>query len=533
MSKYTLSVTNKKLYEFYNKNSHLNFEAVNLVFHDILVKLTENMSETMSSTINSEILSNIQKQDVVINELKGNLNIAIENINKIKQETAIFSELKNDILNINNNVSLKFVDFKNEYISGVKSLLIEYNDRNSIVDIIQKSNETFIDKTKLLLNENISSLFENNNKSTLNNTKLLLVENNDKYISQIDNTINTFQRSISDELNKLTNNNDDNAIKDFISTFDSKCSNMFQTAQQPVYNILQASEDRIQNNIQAIKDNTLSSQSKHENTMDELSAYLRKFNNSSYKGAIGECELESVLNKMYPSAEIINSSGVKSSGDFMMKRENKPNIMLENKLYDRNVNPDEIQKFIRDVEEIKTHGIFLSQNSGISRKKNFQIDIHKGLIMIYIHNVQYSPEKIQIAIDIIENLADRIDELNSEEEHENVISKSLLDEINQEYLSFNKQKDEIILMSKDYQKKLIGQLENLKMNALNKYLSTKYSNNEKRGFTCEYCNVFSASTKKSLSAHVRACKKNHDIKVDTPTLCVELNNKSSDGEVHL
>ena len=535
MSKHTLSVTNKKLYEFYNKNSHLNFEAVNLVFHDILVKLTENMSETMSSTINSEILSNIQKQDVVINELKGNLNIAIENINKIKQETAIFSELKNDILNINNNVSLKFVDFKNEYISGVKSLLIENNDRNSIIDSILKSNEIFIDKTKLLLNENISSMIENNNISMVDKTKILLIENQDKYLSQIDNTIKTFQSSISDELNKLTNNNDDNAIKDFISTFDTKCSTMFQSAQQPVYNILQASEDRIQNNIQAIKDNTLSSQSKHENTMDELSAYLRKFNNSSYKGAIGETELDSVLNKMYPSAEIINSSGTKASGDFIMKRDNKPNIMFENKVYyDRNVNPDEVQKFIRDVEEIKTHGIFLSQNSGISRKKNFQVDIHKGLIMIYIHNVQYSPEKIQIAIDIIENLAERIEEIDSEEEHENVISKSLLDEINQEYLSFNKQKDEIILMSKDYQKKLIGQLENLKMNALNKYLSTKYSNNEKRGFTCEYCNIFSASTKKSLSAHVRACKKQHDIKVDTPTLCVELNNSnSSDGEVSL
>jgi len=162
-----------------------------------------------------------------------------------------------------------------------------------------------------------------------------------------------------------------------------------------------------------------------------------------------------------------------------------------------------------------------------------QVDIHKGLIMVYIHNVQYSQEKIQIAIDIIENLADRIEEIDSEEEHENVISKSLLDEINQEYLSFNKQKDEIILMSKDYQKKLIGQLENLKMNALNKYLSTKYSSHEKTGFTCEYCNVFSAPTKKSLSAHVRACKKQHDITVDTPILCVELNTNSSDVEASL
>lgn len=76
--------------------------------------------------------------------------------------------------------------------------------------------------------------------------------------------------------------------------------------------------------------------------------------------------------------------------------------MFENKVYETNVKLEEIQKFIRDVEEIKTNAIFLSQNSGITRKKNFQVDIHKGLIMIYIHNVQYSPEKIQIAIDIIE-----------------------------------------------------------------------------------------------------------------------------------
>ena len=558
MSKYTLSITNKKLYEFYNKNQHLNFEAVNLVFHDILVKLTDNMSDTMSSTINGEILSNIQKQDVIINELKGNLNNMNENINQIKQETTNMSDIRGQLMSfsqhiselkndLNNNLSVKFIDFKNDYISGIKSVLLENqnNENTDIINIIQRNNDSFIDKTKLLLNEtitkdiaehnqHISSLIENNGNTLVDKTKLLLVDNQDKYLNQVDVTLNNFKLSISDEMKKLVDNSDDNTVKEFISSFDTKCSSMFQTLQQPVYSVLQASEDRIQTNIQVVREATLNSQIKNDSTMEDLSLYLKKFNNSSHKGAIGECELESVLNKMYPSAEIINSSGVKACGDFMIKRYNKPNIMLENKVYyDRNVNPDEVQKFIRDVEEVKTHAIFLSQNSGISRKKNFQVDIHKGLIMIYIHNVQYSPEKIQIAIDIIENLADRIEEINSEEEHENVISKSLLDEINQEYLSFNKQKDEIILMSKDYQKKLIGQLENLKMNALNKYLSTKYSNNEKTGFTCEYCNVFSASTKKSLSAHVRACKKNHDIKVDTPILQVELNTNSSDGEASL
>ena len=91
----------------------------------------------------------------------------------------------------------------------------------------------------------------------------------------------------------------------------------------------------------------------------------------------------------------------------------------------------------------------------------------------------------------------------------------MLDEINQEFIELNKQRDEIILNSKDFQRKLIGQLENLKFNALTKYLSTKYSNNSKTGYTCEYCSQFTASTKKSLSAHVRACKKQHEITVET------------------
>ena len=55
----------------------------------------------------------------------------------------------------------------------------------------------------------------------------------------------------------------------------------------------------------------------------------------------------------------------------------------------------------------------------------------------------------------------------------------------------------------------------LKKKALNKYLSNKYSSNEQTGYTCEYCNMYTTQTKKSLSAHVRACKKQHEITVDT------------------
>ena len=34
----------------------------------------------------------------------------------------------------------------------------------------------------------------------------------------------------------------------------------------------------------------------------------------------------------------------------------------------RNIPPQEIKKFIRDIEEQDSHGIFISQNSGITSK---------------------------------------------------------------------------------------------------------------------------------------------------------------------
>ena len=539
MSNYTLSISNEKLWKFYNENQHISFEAINLIFHEIISKLVENMSATMHSTINGEILSTVHKQEDQMNSLKEKLSSLTENVTQIRQECSHLSDLKSQLQTIHhnvselksditNNVSAKLVDFKNDYISSIKNIFNENqdNDKSEIMDRIEKNNSIFIDKTKLLLNETITKdinehnkhithLVENNNNSLIDKTKLLITENQDKYLNQVGLTLQHFQNTLSNEINNLLKNDDDNSIKNFISSFESKCSAMFQTVQQPVFSFLTASEERIQSNIQIIKDNTLSTQSKNASTMDELSTYLKKFNNSSYKGSQGETQLETVLTQMFPSGEVVNTSCTKASCDFLLRRSNKPNIMLENKVYHRNVDPLEVDKFIRDIQESKMNGVFLSQNSGISRKNNFQIDLHKGCILVYIHNTNYSREKIQMAIDIIDNLSERIQELDSEEEHENIISKALLDEINQEYIEFNKQRDEIILTSKDYQKRLISQLENLKMNALNKYLSNKYANVQKMGYTCAHCNIFQAQTKKSLSAHVRACKKQHEIAIDT------------------
>jgi hypothetical protein len=169
-----------------------------------------------------------------------------------------------------------------------------------------------------------------------------------------------------------------------------------------------------------------------EKINEELILFLNQYKISSKKGELSENMLESILIKLYPSSEIINTTGQISSGDFILKRNNnKVKILIENKNYDSNVPKREIDKFILDVETQNCSGIMISQHSGISFKKNFEIDINNGNILIYIHNMNYESDKIVIACDIIDNLSNKIKELNGTDEHVK-ISSNILQLINEQ-----------------------------------------------------------------------------------------------------
>ncbi len=174
----------------------------------------------------------------------------------------------------------------------------------------------------------------------------------------------------------------------------------------------------------------------------------------------------------------------------------------------------DIKKFIRDSEEQKNHGIFLSQHSGISSKQNYQIDIRGKNILIYVHHVDYNPEKIKIAIDIIDSLHEKVAEM-----HENsglldgfCISKEIMDDINSEYTDFVGRKIAMINMMKDFQKRMLGELDAIKFPCLSKCLSDKYGgviNDSNETIKCNICNNFEAKNNRALASHQRNCKKKH------------------------
>ena len=476
----SIVIKNKKILNFYANNPNINFEAVNLIFIDLFDNLLQDMNSTMNSTINSQILSNVEN-------LKSEVSSLSSSVSKLNED-------------ISNSVYIRFQESKREYIEDMKSIMSTSFSQSSekMNQLIQQNTSQLVDKTTFLLNE-------------------VVPQSNEKYYDKMIQSINTFHNSISEDTQKLLKSTDKSeSLNQFLSAFETKSNNLLQ----PVFSFINASEERINNNLNSIKED--SSKSK---IFDELSEFLGKYKNSSYKGQFGENQLETVLNKLFPTAEVINSTGMKACCDFRINRNELPVILIETKNYDRNVSLDEVKKFIRDIELQKCHGIFLSQHSGITSKQNFQIDIKGQNIMVYVHNVDYCPHTIKIATDIIDSLSGKLSEI--EETVDDIsISKEIIDDINKEYSQFIERKHSIIEIVKEFTKKMTNEVEDIKFPSLSKFLVSKCGNilnNENEVIICNICNQFQASNNKALSAHQRACKKkniqntsNINIKTEKP-----------------
>ena len=462
-------VKNKKILDFYSQNPGINFEAVNLIFVDLFERLLGDMNSAMNSTINSQILS-------TVGDLKGEFTSLSSSVSKLNSD-------------ITNAIYIKFQESKREYVDDITNIVSNNFSQNSdkMNSLLQQNTSQLIDKTSLLLNE-------------------VIPKSNDSHHKQIQDSIYTFQKSISEDTTKLLHSiNKEDSLSTFISNFETKSTNMLQ----PLFSFINASEERINKNVISLKDAT--NNSAQDKIMNELSEFLGKYKNSSYKGQFGENQLETVLNQLFPSDEVLNTTGIKASCDFRINRTNQSTILVETKNYDRNVTLDEVKKFIRDIEEQKCHGIFLSQHSGITSKQNFQIDIKGANILVYVHNVDYCPHTIKIAIDIIDSLSDRLAELE-EDVDEICIPKETLDDINKEYSRFIERKSSIIDILKDFQKKINAEVDEIKFPCLSKYLVSKCGsilNNENEIIICNICNKFEATNNRSLGAHQKGCRRKH------------------------
>ena len=463
---YEIVINNKDIWSFYNENPNINIEKANILLIRFMQSIFNNMSNDLNGNINSQLLAYMKDNKSTIDSLKTSLS------------------------GLTDNISLQLMTIKKDYIEDVKQIVTNTTLTSSekLSSIIDKNSSHLIDKTSLLLND-------------------IIPRSHDKNAKIFQDQFKELHSLISEDTKNLAKSmNSESSLTEFIKTFDTKYQSMMQNIQQPLYSFFSASEDRISKNIDALKDTSVQSLSHQNKVFEELGEFLGKYKGSSNKGKYGEQQLGSILNSLYPTAEVTNTTGTKASGDFIMKRVDKPNVLFENKEYDYNIPKDEIAKFIRDIDTQNMSGVFISQYSGIAFKQNFQIDINKGNVLVYIQGCEYNQDKIRIAVDIIDNLYNKIQDLNMDED-ENSISKDILDSINEEYQKFISQKEGMITCMKDFQKKMASQIEELQLPSLDKYLEPKYAYVKTRCFVCDLCNTYTASSKQSLSAHKRGCKK--------------------------
>jgi len=213
-----------------------------------------------------------------------------------------------------------------------------------------------------------------------------------------------------------------------------------------------------------------------------------------------------LLNQLFSTCEVMKQPVINENLETcMLKRPGKTGIYVGSFGLNCNATAEEIQDFSKIVEDKRCHGIFVNQKAGISGKPNYHIDYIHGNVIVFIHQAEYSQEKIKVAIDIIDNISTKLKDLNNNH-GDCTIPKMVLDDINKEYQLFLTQKEAVITVYKDCQKKVLSQFDEIRFPCLDKYLSTKYMPQPlKHGHKCDLCKSFNANNLKALAAHKRGC----------------------------
>jgi len=460
-----ITINNKRIYDYYKTNTNINIETMNIILLDFMEQLGNDMTKVLSNSVFGEILKNVK-------------------------------DIKQQVNSFNDSMAIKLQEHNKSFIETTKLVIGMSSSENT-------------EKITQLLNRNTDAFIERINTS--------IPKTQEDTTRKIQENLLVFQKVINEDIKSyLSSNNSETSLKEFISTLDSKISTM----QQPIYTFISSNQEQLNTKLNSIREDSLSTKSANDKVMGELNDFLSKYKSSSqFKGQCSENMVGSILTKMFPTAEVINTTALKASGDFLLKRTGKQTILLENKNYEANVNLDEIKKFLRDVNEQKTNAIMMSQYSGIVSKPNGFIEINDGKVLIYLHNVDYSSDKIKMAIDVIDNLSERLEEISNVEEIDgHVIKKDVLDKINDQFQLFISQKETVLTTVKEMNKKLMTQIEDLKMPDLSLFLNDKYASIQNQQFCCEVCNL-PFQNKRSLASHKKIHKgmKESEINVNINT----------------
>lgn len=472
-----------------------------------IIKLIENMIQEKSTIkLNNELISEMKNQNITltnyIKEIGYKYKSEIDHLQSQQKQTC---ELINKIEpNIMNNLYIKMYEINKESERNIELLINKNGNTNisNIVEKIEKETENIINKTKNIINDIIPK------------------QENENY-KQYNDSINKFSKEITSKIELYKNNSI--SLETFNIILNEKNKLLTQDIQTNIIQYL----NNVQNNI---KNTTEKTEKHHEIIEKELKQFLDQYKVSSKKGQFSEQLLESLLSSMFPQDEIINVTREgERKCDFELIRENRCKILIENKQYEStNIPKHEVQKFVSNIIDNNVCGILLSQKTGIAGRCDFEIEIHNNLVLIYLHNVNYDSNKIHTAIDIIDNLYPRLTELYTNDKF--VISNVQINKINEEYIEFIKQRNDIVNDINNILTTTIDKIKKLEILSVNTILCNNFSDiklknnkNNNTNYNCKKCNKNFANSK-SLSNHIRSCSNKEIIINTSPNIIVDTKN---------
>ena len=377
----------------------------------------------------------------------------------------------------NDNVSIKIISQMMERLKSMEENLQRQEGAMSLKMMEMK--DKYMEDIKMILSNNVSEKFspllQNYNQQLLDKTQILFQTLPDK--------IKELQTFIETETKHQLQNQSTSQTQIDLSQIEQRFA---QTQREIEAGFKQVTDISTQNQ-QSVTD------------------LLGKMNNSSHKGKISENLLFSILQNLYPSANVEFVGTTKETGDFILERKNKSRILIENKDYSRSVPTEEILKFIRDCEIQKCSGLFIS-NSGICGKDSYEVQVNDGEVLVYIQFCNNDSDKVKIGIDIIDHFKEMLDNLNKDDNEE--ISKEVVKEINDEYKLWASNRATMLKTIKEFHESMKKQLDAMSIPSLEKYLSTRFSpvSTGSTMMICEHCG-YSCKNKQALSAHRRGCLK--------------------------
>ena len=279
-----IKITNKKVVDFYQANPNISVDHVNLLLVDMMEKMVHD-------SVNASVVSQLMDKLTTIES-------------DVKKTQEVLSKSNPELLL---QVSIKLMEMKKEYMEDVKTIM-NTNVSERVAPLLKEYNGHLLDKTTLLFQD---------------------IPKTQELSAKLQESIRDLQKSIVEESRKVSGQQ---SVQDFLVSMDQK----FNTTQL----LLTSSYEKMNSGLTELKtaqEFQLGSVKENHQSVQEM---LRKMDNSSFKGKIGESLVLHILQNLYPSADLTFVGNTKETGDFMLERRNKPKILIENKNWDTNVPKD-------------------------------------------------------------------------------------------------------------------------------------------------------------------------------------------------